>query len=140
MKCPGFGAGNSSLVRDVGKCSVAVISIQNIATILSHKKIGIAVIVEISPHATEPVSGSGDAGLFSDIGERTVTVVAIECIAYRNPSIVEITSIDEINILPAIAIEVGDADSRTKLLAINRNPFIPFEVNKLDTSRGSYIC
>src|SRR4029077_2792080 len=71
---------------------------------------------------------------------RAVMVVAIQRIVDRNTSMVEITSIDEINILPAVAIEIGDADSRTKLLAINRDALIPFKVHKLDTRCGSHIC
>src|SRR6266853_5892496 len=140
MKRPRLRAGNASFVGDVGKCSISIVAIQNISTILSHKKIGEAVVVEISPYATEPVSGSWHAGLFSDVGECAVMIVAIECIPDGNTSIVEIASIDEINILPAVPIEISDADSRAKLLAINRDLLIPFKVHKLDTRGGSYVC
>ncbi len=139
MKRARFSAGNASLVCDIGKCSISIIAIQNIATILSNKEIGKAVVVEISPYAAEPVSGSRHTGFFSDIGECAVTVVAIQCIADRNTSIVEITSVDEINILPAVTIEIANADAWTKLLAINRDALIPFKVHKRDTSCGRYI-
>src|ERR1700730_6303805 len=139
MKGAGFSAGNAGLVCDVSKCSIAIIAIQNIAIVLSHKEVGKAVVVEISPYATKPVSGSRHTGFFCDVGECAITVVAIQCVADRNPPIVEIAAIDEITILPAIAIEVGHADSRTKLLAINRDAFISLEVNKLDAGGGSDI-
>src|ERR1700736_5817679 len=140
MKRAGFRAPNASLVCNVGKCSISIVAIQNIATILSHKKVGKPVVVEISPYATESVSGSRHTGFFSDIGGCAVPVVAVQLVADGNASIVEITPIDEINILPAVTIEIGDADSRTKLLAINRDALIPFKVHKLDTSCDSYIC
>src|SRR2546421_11531693 len=101
MKRAGFSAGNARFVGNVGKCSVSIVAIQNITAMLSHKKIGKAVVVEVSPDATEPVSGSGNTGLFSDIGECAVMVVAIQRVADGNAPIVEIASIDEINILPA---------------------------------------
>src|SRR5258708_34209345 len=102
-------------------------AMKNIGTVLSKKEIGKAVVVEISPYAAEPVSGSRHTGFFSDIGECAVTVVAIQCIADRNTSIVEITSVDEINILPAVTIEIANADAWTKLLAINRDALFPLK-------------
>src|SRR2546421_6436927 len=129
MKRPRFSVGDASLVCNVGKCSVSIIAIQNIAAILSHKKIRKAVVIEIPPHTPEPVSGSGHPGFFRDISKCAVTVVAIQRIADGNTSIIEIASIDEINILPAVAIEIADADSRTKFLAINRDALIAFEVH-----------
>src|SRR6266852_2194977 len=82
---------------------------------------------------------AGNASLVRDVSKCSVTVVAIQRIADGNSSIVEIASIDEINILPAVTIEIGDADSRTKFLTINRDALVPFEVHKLDTSCGRYI-
>src|ERR1700730_5072751 len=98
MKGAGFSAGNAGLVCDVSKCSIAIIAIQNIAIVLSHKEVGKAVVVEISPYATKPVSGSRHTGFFCDVGECAVPVVAIQFIADGNTSVVEIATIDEINI------------------------------------------
>src|SRR6266852_6336911 len=140
MKRAGFSAGNPSFVGDVGKGSVSIIAIQNIAAILRHKEIGKAVVIEISPHATEPVSGSRHACLFRNVGEGAVSVVVIERVADGNPAIVEIAPVHKINVLPAVAVEIGDANSRTKLLAINRYPFVALVVHKLDASGCGYIC
>src|SRR4249920_3572609 len=101
MKRAGFSAGNAGLVRNVGEGPVSIIAIKNVAAVLSHKKIGKTVVVEVSPYATEPVSGSRHTGFFRNVGECTVTVVVIQRIADGNSTIVEIAPIHEINILPA---------------------------------------
>src|SRR5258708_6565802 len=140
MKSARLIAGNARFICDVGKCSLSIIAVKTSSAISSHKEIGNAVVVEITPDASKPVPGSRYSGLFSDVGECAVAVVAIQRVADRNAPIVKITPIDEINILPAVSIEVCYADSRTKLLAIDRDAFIAFKVHKLDARCGSDIC
>src|SRR5262252_9474669 len=98
-----------------------------------------AVIIEIPPYATESVSGAGHTGLLRHVSKRTVTVIPIQTIGDRNATIVKISSVDEINILPAIAVEIGNAHPRTELLAIDRNAFVSFEMLELDPCRFRHV-
>lgn len=135
MKQTRFQAANPGLISDVGKCSVTVIVVQDILAILSDKEIREPIIVKISPYAAQSVARSGHTGFFRYVGKGTVVVIAIKGICNRNAAVVEISSIDEINILPAIPIEIGNAHSGTKFLPINRDAIVPFEVLELDAGR-----
>src|SRR5580692_7957661 len=118
MKETRFQTANPGLISDVGKCSVTVVVVQDILAILSDKEIGETVVVKISPYTAQSVARSGDAGFFRYVGKGTVVVIVVKGIRNRNAATVEVSSIDEINVLPAIPIEIGNADSRTKFLPV----------------------
>src|SRR5260370_14513891 len=140
MKQTRFQSSKPGLVSDVGKCSVTVVGVQTILPKLSDKEIGETVVVKISPYAAQSVACTGDARFFRYVSKGAIVVVAIKGIRNRNAAAVEVSSIDEINVLPAIPIEIGNADSRTKFLPVNRDAIVPFEVFDLDASRCRHIC
>src|SRR5579864_4629583 len=140
MKEARLQAANSGLIRNVGKCSVTVVVVQDILAVLSDKEIGETVVVKISPYATQSVACSGHAGFFRYVGKRSVMVIVVKGIRNRNAATVEVSSIDEINILPAIPIEIRNAHSRTKFLPVNRDAIVPFEVLELDAGCCRHIC
>src|SRR5437879_13021643 len=112
MKSTGFCAADTRLVGNVSERPVAVVVIQNVAPILSHVKIGKTVIVIIAPDATQTVAGSENSALLRDVGECAVAVVAVKRIAHGIPTVVQITSLDEIDVLPAAPTEVTPKDDR----------------------------
>src|SRR4051794_26832016 len=118
MKQTRFQAADPCLIGDVRKCSVPVVVVQDILAKLSDKEIGEPVIVEVSPYAAQPVARSGRAGFFRYVRKGAVMVITVKGIRNRNAAAVEVSSIDEINILPAISIEIGNAYSRTEFLPV----------------------
>src|ERR1700756_4351510 len=140
MKQTRFQAANPGLVSDVGKCSVTSVVVQDILAILSDKEVGETVVVKIPPYAAQSVASSGHAGFFRYVSKGAVAVIAIKRIRNRNAAAVEVSSIDEINVLPAVPIEIGNAHSRTKFLPVNRDAIVPFEVLELDADCCRHIC
>jgi hypothetical protein len=54
-------------------------------------------------------------------------------------TVVAILHIDEIDVLPAVAVVVRDADARPKLFEVNGNALVPLEVHKFDSGGLSNI-
>src|SRR5207245_6740206 len=131
MKSTGFCAADTRLVGNVSERPVAVVVIQNVAPILSHVKIGKTVIVITAPDATQTVAGSGNSGLLRDVGECAVAVVAVKRIAHGNATVVQITTIDEIDVLPAYATDISYIYSRAMYIAIARDDLITLYVDIL---------
>src|SRR5690242_11751289 len=100
----------AGLLRHVGKCSVAVIAVQNIFTVLGDKQVWKSVVIEIAPNATQPISCSQHTGFIGDICERAVVIVPIESIYCCDPAAIKVSPIHKIDVLPAIAIEIRDAN------------------------------
>src|SRR5207249_11157801 len=88
---------------------------------------------------TQSVARPCKAGYISDIGEFAVSIISVQSIASRNAAIVYIPSIDEIDVLTAVAIEIGHADSGAKFLTVNRDAIIALEVDELDASGSRHI-
>src|SRR5581483_6584094 len=135
-----FGSGHFRLIRDIGESPVPVIVVENIASVLGHKEIRIPVVIVIAPNAPHTVSSAGNSSFLCNVGKRPVAIVAVQRIASVNAAMVEVAAVDEIDILQAIAIKVGDADSGTENLAVDRHPFVAPVVDKLDSGGGGYIC
>src|SRR5262249_28217700 len=77
------------------------------------------------------------SSFFGHVSKCAVSVVVVKGIARGNPAVVQVAAVDEINVLPPITIKVADADARPELLAVDRNPVIPFEVDEPDPGRIS---
>src|SRR5437763_15377271 len=88
MKSPRFCTSYAGLVGHIAKGSVAVVVIQNIPAILSHKKIRKAIIVVIAPDTTQSVARPWNAGFFGEIGECAVSIISVQGIAGGNAAIV----------------------------------------------------
>src|SRR6266496_527808 len=128
-------AGNSRLIRHVLKRATAVVVVENISAGLRNEQIGKPVIVIVAPDAAQSVAGPGHSNFFGHVRESAVRVIVVKSIANRNSATVQVTTVDEVNILPTIAIEVTHTNSRPKFLAIDGNSIIAFEVDKLDAGR-----
>ena len=139
MKRSRFRAGDPGFVGHIGERPIAIVVIKNVAAILGHVQVGKSVVVVIAPDAAQAVAGAGNAGLFGDVGECAVTVITIERIADGDASVIQITAVHEVNVLPAVAVEVGHADSRTKFLAIDGDALVALEVGKCDAGRRRRI-
>jgi hypothetical protein len=98
-----------------------------------------AIVVVITPNTTHAIAGSGHRGFVGHISERTITVVVVERIASGDAAIVKVTAVDEVNINPTISVEVGNANTGPKFLAIDRNSVCTFVVREPDTSLGSNV-
>src|SRR3954470_16289476 len=100
MKLTRFQARDPGLVGNVRKGSITVVVVQDVPAKLSDKEIGEPVIVKVSPYAAQSVARTGHAGSFCNVCKRAVVVISIESIHDRNATTVEVTSVDEVNILP----------------------------------------
>ncbi len=105
---PGF-------VRDVGKCSVAIVVIENVASELRDVQIGKAVVVVISANTSKTITRAGDPSLVGDIGKTSVAAVAVQGVAHHDAAVVEVAAVHKVDVLPAIAIKVCHADARAEL-------------------------
>ena len=106
--------------------------IKDVAAVLGNEQVGKSVVVVIAPDAAQAVTGAGNAGLFGDVGECAIAVVTIKRIANGNAAVVQIAAVHKVNVLPAVAIEVGHADSRTKFFPVDGDAVIALEVDKPD--------
>ena len=113
--------------------------IQHVPAILGHKQVGKTIVVVVAPDATEAVTGPGHSSVIGHVRESTIAVIAIQSVADGDAAIVQVAAVDEINVLPAVAIEVTYADSGPKFLAVNGNPIIAFEMDELDSRRISNV-
>lgn len=114
--------------------------VQNVASILGHEKIWKAIIVVIAPDTTQAITRAGNAGLVRDIREHAIAIVAVQRVACRDTATVEITAIDEIDVLPAVAVEISYAKTWTEFFAVDRDAIIAFEVHEFDASGRRDIC
>ena len=113
--------------------------VENVATVLGNKQVGESVVVIVAPNATQAVTSPGDACLVRDICESAIAIVSIERIPDGNATVVQVAAIHEVNVLPAIPVKVGDADSGAKFLPVDGDTVIALEVHKLDPSRCGHV-
>src|SRR2546423_7404546 len=140
MKRSGLRTCHARLVGNVGESSVAIVVVQNVASVLRHEKIGKSVIVVIAPDTTQAIAGARNTGLVRDISERSIAIIAVQRVASHDAAIVEIAAIDEIDVLPAVAIEISYTQARTEFFAVDRDTIIAFEVREFDARRRCDIC
>src|SRR5207244_5010105 len=99
------------LVGKIRKRPVPIVMIEKILTILCDIQIRPTVIIVVAPHAAKTKAGSGNSRGLSNVRKCSVPIVAIKSVTSGNASAVEVSSADEINIGPAVAIVVSDARS-----------------------------
>ena len=63
----------------------------------------------------------------------------IKSIANSYAPIVKVTAVDKINILPAIAVKIGNAKAGTKYFADDRNSIVAPVMNEFDPGLGGHI-
>ena len=80
-----FGAGlyQAALFRDIGKCAVAVVSIERILSVVSDEQIVVAVVIVVAHTAgLSPTGAMFEARTLGDVGKRAVAIV-LEQMAVR---------------------------------------------------------
>ena len=132
-------ARDAGLVGHIGEGAIAVVVIENVAPELRDVEIGKAVVVVVAPDAPQAVAGAGNAGLFGDVGEGAVAVVAIERVANGNAAVVEIASVHEVNVLPAVAVEVCHAHARPEFFAVDGDALVALEMGELDSGTARSV-
>src|SRR5712691_6791030 len=128
----GFYPRDSGFVRNVGKRAVAIVAIERVAAELGYIEVGKAVVVIVPPNAAQAVARAGDSGFVGHIGKGAIAVVVIERIARGDTAIIEITSVDKINVLPAVSVEIRHTESGTEDLANDGHPLVSRIVYELD--------
>src|SRR5581483_1510603 len=121
MERAGLEARYTSLVRHISERAISIIAVENVAPKLRDEQIRVAVIIVVPPYASHAIASARDTSFCRDVGEGAIAIVPIQCVAGRNSAVVKVTSVDKINVLPAVAVKVGDAYPWAELLAINRN-------------------
>jgi hypothetical protein len=119
--------GDTGLVGNVGERPIAIIVVQDVASILRHEKIGKAVVIVVAPDTTQAVTRTRNSSLVGHIGESAIAIIAVQRVAYRDAAVVEIAAIDEIDVLPAIAVEICYAQTRTDSSRLMEIPLFPLK-------------
>src|SRR5262249_18646995 len=111
MELAGFEARDAGFCCDIGESAVAVVVVEQVGAELRDEEIGEAVVVVVAPDAAEAVVGAGDAGGVGDVGEGAVAVVAVEGVLFGDVAVVAVAAVDEIDVLPAVIVVIGDAQA-----------------------------
>jgi len=125
-------AAYSSLVCDIRESTVAVILIKDVLAVLSDEEIGETVVIIVAPDAAEAVAGTGDTCFFRDISERAIAVVAVKRVADADATVVAIAPVDEVDVLPAVAVKIRNANAGTELFEIDGDAIAALEVGEAD--------
>ncbi len=114
-------AGDAGLFSDVGEGAVAVVAEQRVAAEIGDVEVWIAVVVIVAGGHAHAVVAVLHAGLFGDISEGAVAVVAVEAVpepgiglvgrGAGGHGILQAGPIDEIDVEPAVAVEVEQRDA-----------------------------
>ncbi len=114
--------------RDVGKCAVAIVAIEDIRAQAGDVEIGPAIIVIVTHRATIGETGCGDSGLVSHIGKRAIVVVVVKSAArfLMLQSHFHGGSVGEVEVGPAVTIVVDEQDPAAHRL---RNVFLLWRIS-----------
>ena len=63
MKRSGLRTGDAGLVGNVGERPIAIVVVQNVASILRYEKIGKTVVIVVAPDTTQAVTRTRTSGL-----------------------------------------------------------------------------
>src|SRR5581483_5311906 len=89
--------------------AVAIVVVKHVAAVLGDVQVGIAIVIVVAPDAAQTVRRAWNPRLIGHIGERPVAIVAVQSIAYADAAPVTVTPVYEVDILVAVAVEVGNA-------------------------------
>src|SRR6267154_2280103 len=81
----------------------------------------------------------GNSRLVRDVRERAIAIVLVKRVARNNSTLVHVTTVHEINVRVAVAIEICDANAWTEYLAINRNSIVASKMHKPDSGGCAYV-
>src|SRR5260370_20658121 len=134
-----FHPSYSGLVRDVCKCAIPVVVVQNVAPVLGDVEIREAIVVVVSPHAAQAITRTRNASGLRDVSESAITIILVKSVAHRDPTIVKVTAVHEINGWVSVTIEIRDAHARTEQLPVNGNAIVAPKMDKVDSSGLRYV-
>src|SRR6266404_2349892 len=102
--------GHTSLCRNIGERAIAIIVVENAASVLRYIQVGPTFSVIVAHRDAHSVAASADARLLRHIRECSVSIVVIDGIAQGRLRIVEITApaVYEINVHPAAVVIVDE--------------------------------
>ncbi len=104
------GCGYAGFFGDVGEGAVAVVAIEDAATVLRDVEIGEAVGVVVAYSDAHAIAAAGDASFLCDVGEGAVAIVVVEGVAEgngRSPKIAG-AAVDQIDVDPAVVVVVEE--------------------------------
>ena len=81
MKRSGLRTGDAGLVGNVGERPIAIVVVQNVASILRYEKIGKAVVIVVAPDTTQAVTRTRNSGLVGHIRESAIAIIAVQRVA-----------------------------------------------------------
>jgi hypothetical protein len=102
--------------------AIAVVVIEDVLSVLRHIQVGPAVVVIVTRHAAQAEPAAGHACLIGHIRKRTIPVVAIQ----------SIPPIHEVDVRPAVAIEVGHAHAWPGFLHDVGDTLVALEMDETD--------
>src|SRR5574341_2071428 len=91
-------------VCSVGKGAITAVAIQNVLAVLAYIQVGVTVVVVVAPDTAQAVGIAGRRSILRHITECAVSIVAVERVANLDAALVEVAAIDEIDVLPAVAV------------------------------------
>ena len=113
---PGFsGARDTCLFAYVGECSVAVVVIEDVLSVVGDVEIFPPVVVVIADADALAPAGVGEAGFLRDVGESAVVIVVVKMARGRfcGRGRVEACPVDNENVRPAVVVVIEDGDARS---------------------------
>ena len=112
------GDPDAGLLRNIGKCSISIIAIQNVSSVIRHVDVWQTVAVVVANGNAHPVTSASNPGLLRDIGEGPVSIVAVERIAERLWGIIKVAlpAVDEIYVHPSVVVVVKKSAPRATAL------------------------
>jgi|SRR5580658_85799 hypothetical protein len=114
---PGFsGACDARLFAYVGECSVAVVVIEDVFSVVGDVEIFPAVVVVIPDANALAPAGVSETGFLRNVGEGAVVIVVVQmaggCLCGKRR--VEACPVDDENIWPPIVVVIEDGDTRSR--------------------------
>src|SRR5262249_25214666 len=112
-----------------------MVVIEEFLAVLRNIQTSVSAVVVITGHAAQAVSRARRARLFSHVGKRAVAVVAIKRVAFLNAALIKIAPVDEVDVLPSVAVVIEYAYARPGFFEDGRGPVGAFKVRESNARR-----
>ncbi len=105
---------DTRFLRHVGEGAVAIVVIEDAASVLRNVEVWEAISVVIPHRNTHAIATPSHAGFLRHVGECAVAIVAIQRVAQGMRRLVEIAfaAVDEVNVHPAVIVVIEEGTSR----------------------------
>ncbi len=107
-------SGDSCTFGHISEGAVAIITIENAASVLRDVEIGKAVRIVVTHRNAHPVATARDAGRLGDVRKCSVAVVVVECVSQRMGRSIKIAlpAVDQIDVHPPVIVIVEKCAAR----------------------------